>query len=60
MARLARKYFWSNDLNWSILIAEGGTYAKMIYDEKIIPCEVFKGDQKILNYQETKNITKSV
>ena len=63
MARLAKKYFSSNVLNWSILIAEVGTYGKMIYVEKIIHCLVcwfFKGDQKNLSYQETKNIKRSV
>ena len=38
MASLAKKYFWSNFLNRSLLITEGGTYVKMIYVEKIIHC----------------------
>ena len=38
MASLAKQLFWSNVLNRSLLIAEGGTYAKMIYVEKIINC----------------------
>jgi len=42
MASLAKKYFWSNVLNRSLFIAEGGTYAKMIYVEKIILCDVFQ------------------
>ena len=42
MASLAEEYFWSNVLNRSLLIAEGGTYAKTIYVEKTIPCYVFQ------------------
>ena len=42
MASLAKKYFWSNVLNRSLLIAEGGTYAKIRYVEKIILCDVFQ------------------
>ena len=42
MASLAKKYFWSNVLNRSLLIAEGGTYAKIWYVETIIPCYVFQ------------------
>ena len=38
MASLAEKYFCSNVLNRSLLIAEGRKYAKMILVEKIIPC----------------------
>ena len=42
MACLSKKYFWSNVLNRLLLIAEGGTYAKIIYVEKIILCDVFQ------------------
>ena len=46
LASFAKKYFWSNVLNWLVLIAEGGTYAKMIYVEKIINCYVFQSQLK--------------
>ena len=42
MASLAKKYFGSNVLNQLLLIAERGTYAKMIYVEKIIIFYVFQ------------------
>ena len=61
MASLAKKDFWSNVLNWLLLIAEGGRYAIMIYVEKIIIIIMFfKGDQKNSSYEETENITRSV
>ena len=60
MASLAKKYFWSNVLNRSLFIAEGGTYAKIIYVEKIILCDVFQKWSKKLSFQETENITRSV
>ena len=44
MASLAKKYFWLNVHNLSLLIAEGGTYAKIKYDEKIL---IVGGDEKI-------------
>ena len=48
MESLAKKYFWSNVLNRSLLITEGGTYAKMIYVKKIIKCYVFQRWSKFL------------
>ena len=57
MASLAKKYFWSNVFNQSLLIAEGGTYAKMICVEK--KYSFSEGIQKN-NLLGTENITRSV
>ena len=38
MAILAKNDFWSNVLDQSPLIAEGGPYAKIWYVEKNKPC----------------------
>ena len=35
------KKLW-NTLNWLALIAEGGTYAEILYIEQIMPCDVFQ------------------
>ena len=59
MASLAKKYFWSNVLNWSLLIAEGATYAKIIYVEIFFNCCVFQRWLKKLklsrNWKHHKN-----
>jgi len=54
MASLAKKYFWSNVLNRSLLIAEGGTYAKIIYVEKIILCDVFQKWSKKFKFSRNR------
>ena len=54
MASLAKKYFWSNVLNRSLFIAEGGTYAKMIYVEKIILCDVFQKWSKKFKFSRNR------